>query len=688
MQQFFCLHHFTARKDLSKDQLILEYIIEITNSSHFSPADINDSFSVKVYNLYLKDLDEGKRFFTQEDIKHFGEYKYSVDDEIKNGSFDFFNEVEKIYSDRVSLLKDYTKEILAQPIDFKVDENIDLNEEKANYANDLSQLKNSWRKYLKFQVLEKLASSMDIQEKAREKKDTLIKVKSFYDLEAESRKSVVKTMDEWFRRIAQFDQNDRKSMYFNCIANCFDPHTEFFAPKEKEDFDISMSGTLEGIGATLQEKDGYTKVAGIVPGSPSWKEGELKEGDIIIKVAQGAEEAVDIVGMRLDNAVKLIRGKKGTEVRLTVKKLDGTIKVISIIRDIVIIEETYAKSIILGFDNKKDEKYGYIKLPSFYADFNNKDGRRCSDDIKKELQKLKKEDVKGLILDLRFNGGGSLEDVVDIAGYFIKSGPVVQVKSRLGMPYVLADRDESVEFDKPLVVLVNLFSASASEIFAAAMQDYKRGVIIGSSSTYGKGTVQRFFDLDEIVPYSYSNFKPFGSLKVTIQKFYRINGESTQLKGVVPDIILPDNYDFLKIGEKDMDNAMPWNMIQPVEYELWKNRINYTKIKDKSSERVSKSQFFTLENENVRRLKRIDDEKSSPLNLEKYRNKQKQLTEEAKKYSDIEKEISQMKVMLLMSDQAEFKSDTSKVARMQAWQKSLKKDSYIFEALNVLSDLQ
>lgn len=683
----FLFTSFHSSRDLNKNQVILESVMELLKSNHYNPQKIDDSFSSRVFNLYLKDIDQTKRFFTLEDINLLKPYLYKLDNEIDAGQFDFFNLTEKIYTMRSGQIKEFYKEILSKPFDFNIDEEINLDEEKYDYAANTESLKDLWRKSLKYQVMTKLSDALDIQEKAQEKKDTLVKIKNFEVLEEEARKSVLKTMDDYFHRLDQLDINDREAIYFNCISNSYDPHTEFFAPKEKEDFDITMSGKLEGIGATLQEKDGYIKVAGIVPGSPSWKQGELKEGDLILKVAQGSNEPVDIVGMRLDNAVKLIRGKKGTEVRLTVRKLDGSIKEISIIRDIVIIDETYAKSAVVT-DEKQDMKIGYIKLPSFYADFNSKYGRRCATDIKNELRKLNNDNVKGLILDLRFNGGGSLEDVVDIAGLFVNSGPVVQVKSRFGDPYVLADRNSGVEFDKPLVILVNSFSASASEILAAAMQDYKRAVIIGAPSTFGKGTVQRFFELDDYVPPSYDKYKPLGSLKVTIQKFYRINGESTQLKGVIPDIILPDIYYYLEVGEKESDYPMAWTQIKPVDYKIWDSRYNFAKIKTNSQERTVKSEYFKKVNENASRLKKIDDDQVYTLNLSKYRKLQKERREEAKKYENIDTEIPGLQVYSLKDDKKEIEADSGKAARVQAWFKTIRKDYYISEAMNVIYDMK
>ena len=353
----------------------------------------------------------------------------------------------------------------------------------------------------------------------------------------------------------KIDESDWLSIYLNSITTIYDPHTAYFPPQDKENFDIAMSGQLEGIGARLTSKGGFIVVAEIVPGSACWRQGQLKVGDKILKVGQGDEEPIDITDMRTDHAVKYIRGKKGTEVRLTVKQVDGSVITIPIIRDIVILEETYTKSAVI--DNK-----GYINLPKFYADFSGNGGRDCSDDVKNEILKLKEEGVEGIILDLRNNGGGSLQDVVEMAGLFIKEGPIVQVKAKVGKPRVYSDTDESVYYDGPLVVMVNTYSASASEILAAAMQDYGRAVIVGGSpTTFGKGTVQRAFDLDGFVSEAYDEIKPLGALKLTLQKFYRIDGGTTQLKGVTPDIILPDTWSYLNVGEKDQEFPIPWDEI-------------------------------------------------------------------------------------------------------------------------------
>ena len=523
---------------------------------------------------------------------------------------------------------------------------------------------------------------MESQEKAKEKSDT-VKLKSKTELEADARKKILKSNDDYFKRLKEFDRDDRIAIYFNAIAGVYDPHTEFFAPKDKANFDIGMTGQLEGIGAQLQEKDGYIKVSSIVPGSASYKQGQLKGGDIILKVGQGDAEPVDLTDMKLDDVVLLVRGKKGTEVRLTVKKPDASVMLISIIRDIVVLEDTYAQSVIL----KGKKNIGYIKLPSFYADFSGKTNRSCSKDIRKELEKLKAENVDGIILDLRYNGGGSLPDVVDMAGLFIDKGPVCQVKQKSATAQVLEDRDAGIVYDGPLTVMVNSNSASASEIMAAAMQDYNRALIVGTSpSSFGKGTVQRFFNLDDYLPPAYANIKPLGEVKITTQKFYRINGGTTQLKGVIPDVILPDPYYLLDQGEKEQDYPMAWDEIAPAKYSTLKQAYSVSQIKTNSAERVKNNPGFAILNDAAKRLKKQKDNTVVSLNFDKYVAEQKAYKEEAKKMDALDKEIEGVEVVALKAD-AFPESDTVKVNKTKDWYKALRKDIYLNETVSIMNEM-
>jgi len=672
---------YVDSKNEKKNEELAKVMLKGINNGHFKPLPLDDKFSNTVYDLYLKRIDYTKKFLTQADIAQLKKYQNQIDDELKNGTYKFYNTSVELLITRTKEAQTYYQEILEKPFDFKAEEKVDLDYEKISFAKNSAELKDAWRKYLKYQVLTRLVDAMEAQEKAKEKSDT-VTLKTVEYLEEDARKKVLKSYNDWFTRMVKDDHSDRLSRYLNAVTSVYDPHTIYLRPEDKKQFDISMSGRLEGIGATLQEKDGYIKVTAIVVGSASWKQGQLKVGDVILKVAQAEADPVDIVDMRLDNAVQLIRGKKGTEVRLTVKKVDGSIIVIPIVRDVVIIEETYSKSALI----KKDKNIGYIDLPSFYADFNNVGSRSCSDDIRKEIIKLKQENVSGIILDLRSNSGGSLQDVVTMMGYFIEKGPIVQVKSKDAAPYILEDHDPQVQYDGPLVVMVNYSSASASEILAAAVQDYKRGVVIGSNTTFGKGSVQRIFNMDDWLVGG-DSLKPLGSVKLTTQKFYRVNGGATQLKGVVPDIILPDNYSYIKTGEKEEDNAMPWDKIPAAKYNAANKNIDFNKIKEKSKLRTKNNAVFTLINENAMRLKKQSDDKSYNLNLKKYREEQTKDKEDAKKYNDIFKEISDWTIYASSSDMTE-KSDTLNISKRNEWFKTIKKDAYIYEAVQVINDLQ
>jgi carboxyl-terminal processing protease len=652
-------------------------------AGHYQQKDINDAFSGQAFALVLKGLDYNKKFLTQQDVDKLKKYEFQIDDEFKAGNYDLMRVCFELLDKRTKEAEVLYKAILAKPFDFTQDEVFESDPEKLSFPKNKKELEESWRKYLKFQTLIKLNELLDEQEKAKEKNDGSYKEKTQIQLEAEARDKVLKSQDTWFRRLKQLNNSDRLAIYINSVLSTYDPHSNYFPPKAKENFDIQLSGQLEGIGATLVEKDGYIKVEKIVPGSASWKQGELKAGDIILKVGQAKEEPVDVANMRLDDAVQLIRGKKGSEVRLTVKKIDGTIKIIPIIRDIVILEETYAKSAIL----QNGSKYGYIKLPQFYADFNNNGGRSCSEDVKLEIEKLKKDNINGLVIDLRNNGGGSLKDVVDMAGLFIEKGPVVQVRSSNGALEILEDYDNSVQYNGPLVILVNELSASASEILAAAMQDYKRAIIIGGDATYGKGTVQRMVDLDMLVPPAYAELRPLGAMKLTTQKFYRVNGGATQLKGVIPDVILPDEYSYIEVGEKELDYPMPWDEIKPVYYKEWKFKSPVDDIKKRSKARIDTSSTFRNITGNAQRLKKTSDRTSFSLKLDTYRKEQKDLQKESKQYENMFKEIPALGVLELSAEKESYASDTAKVARIKEWHKEIKKDVYVYEALKVLEDL-
>lgn len=670
-----------------KEQIISDLVINGLKYAHYNNNQIDDEFSKRIYETYVEGLDYSKKFLLKADIDKLKRYEVLLDDELLNGDDTFLNLSNDIITQRTKEAEEYYTEILSKPFDYTIIEEIELDDKKNNFASNNTELKDTWRKSLKYQVLFELNTKLEIQEKAKEKNDTSIIQKTFDELESDSRDKVKKRNKDYFYRLNQLDRKDRFNMYMNAVSMSFDPHTNYYPPKSKEDFDIAMSGQLEGIGATLQEKDGYIRVLHIVPGSPSYKQGDLKDGDLILKVAQGEEEALDITGMRLDIAVRYIRGKKGTTVKLTVKKVNGDIKEISIVRDIVIIEETYAKSVIVNKPNSKD-RIGYIYLPSFYVNFNDKNGgRRSSDDVLKEINKLKKENIDGLIIDLRNDGGGSLPDVVKMAGYFIKEGPIVQVKQKTGAPQMLDDTDPHVYYDGPMVVMVNSNSASASEIFAAAMQDYNRAVIVGSQQTFGKGTVQRVINMDDIVNAQLDNYKPFGALKLTFQKFYRISGGSTQLKGVIPDVILPDNYMYIDYGEKELDYHLPWDEVPKANF-IPSNQIKDRKsIWKESQNRTKNNDNFELIREQAQSIKKHRDDTKISLNLKDYQKDLENKKQENKKFKNIFSDTTLINITPLNADWQFIEKDSTKIKTAKDWHKKLSSDLYLRESIEVLENL-
>lgn len=669
---------FCHRED--KDQILLLLITNTLEQYHYSPKDLNDSFSESVFKEYIKNLDFSKRFFTKEDISKFEVYKAKIDDQIAAGNVEFYKVVSKSFSANVEKVKGYYTEILSNSFDFKTNESYETNSEKTEFPANDKALKETWRKSLKYQVLVRINDALKAQENYKDSAK-----KTFDQLEKEARDKLLNTHNDWFKRISKTDDVDNYSIFLNSMITVFDPHSQYMPPKDKKNFDISMSGQLEGIGAMLQADEGYIKIIDIVPGSPSWLQGELKVGDKIMKVAQEKGEAVDIYDMPIDDVVLMIRGKKGTKVTLTVKKhIDGTVKDVTITRDVVIIEESYARSAIIG----DKEKIGYIYLPKFYANFEQTEtGRSSATDVANEIVKLKSENVKGIILDLRNNGGGSLPDAIQMAGLFIKEGPIVQVKTNTGPARVYRDPDKGVLYDGSLVVMVNSFSASASEILAAAMQDYDRAIIMGSASTFGKGTVQTVVDLDDIISPNYAQYKPLGSMLVTIQKFYRINGGATQLKGVVPDIIFPDIYSEIETGEREQDFALPWTQINPAPYTVLPNASKFKQIIEAETKTISSIPGFNILKEQALDLKKQRNLTEVTLNYEKYKKQEDQAISKRKQYEELVKQSNGLAIRLLVSDQAKIKNDTAALARTNVWIKDLQKDIYLKEAAKVVETI-
>ncbi len=696
-QTVFSVSESALKKIEVSDKNKVAYLqnMGILKANHYEPHDIDDSLSVRIHHLYLHRMDYSKKTFIQSDIDKFAKYKYLIDDLMNgdlNRKFEFYIEVNKVYQKRINYLKGIYEEILSKPFDFSKNEIYQSDAEKSEYCKSLEDLKERWRKTLKYQVALRYIDIIEMNNPDSTKKlsaeDYLKGGKIDSKIEAEAREKISNRYKNYFRRIDERTDEENFAIYVNSILNAVDPHTTYMPPKEKEDFDIDMTGKFEGIGATLTEKDGYIKITKIIPGSPSWRQKELEPEDLIIKVAQGDEEPLDVVDLPLSEAVQHIRGKKGTEVRLTIKKPTGEIKVVPIIRDVVVLEETYAKDVIIKND-KYGKKYGYIYLPKYYRDFQNRNSRNATDDVKKALLQFKDYNVDGVILDLRNNGGGALVDAIGVAGLFIPDGPMVQVNDNLYGRQVRNDRDFESYYDGPLVVLVNQLSASASEITSAALQDYERAVILGPDQSFGKGTVQSLLPLDRSLFRSFNKFKPLGSIKLTIQKFYRINGGSTQYKGVIPDIKVPTTYDYLDMGEKDLDYPLKWDKIEAAKYEKWYNRniYNMDKLRMRSENRVTSNEAFQMIKERNAKLRAKMEDTELNLKFDDILNERLNVSSDVESLKEKTKELPYLNIINPNIDDNIEKEDSAKLDEFNNWTSNLKKDIYIDEAMSIINDI-
>jgi carboxyl-terminal processing protease len=664
-----------------KYEQIIQTVTQLLTQGHFDPKEINDDFSKKIFTKFLQDLDVDRNIYMQSDIEALRKYETKIDDEMKGAQVQFFLEAGKVFNKRVDEVAVITKEILAKPFEFTTDEKIITDPEKLSFSTTDAARKEMWRKKLKLMTLERYSDLLDIREKNKGRDGFVVKTDE--QLEKDAREKVQAAMNRLFDRYHfKFNDDEKFEIFVNAVTQTMDPYTEFFPPVEKRYFDEQMSGRFYGIGASLIYDEGNIKINTLIAGTPAWKSGQVEVGDIIVSVAQGKENPVDLTGYTVTDAVKLIRGEKGSEVRLNIKKKDGSLKLISLIRDEIVQDETFARSAVVKNGN---EKIGYIYLPEFYADFEHPNGARCSVDVAKEVKKLKEQNVDGIVIDLRNNGGGSLYDVVQMAGLFIEDGPIVQVKDRDGKPSVLRDKDKGVLYDGPLAVMVNEFSASASEIFAAAIQDYNRGVIIGSTSTYGKGTVQRNIGLDPASGFSSSN-SDLGTVKLTLQKFYRINGGSTQLKGVQSDIVLPDNLENLKVRERDNENALKWDEIAKAPYATWKSGYDIKSIESLSKERVANSTVFQSIKQNSEWIAKQNDREYS-LKLDTYRKEQKQISATIKQNEGLLKLTDSLDISFAPQDLNKYDGDKDKQARYNQWLKNLSKDIYLDQAVKTMNDM-
>jgi carboxyl-terminal processing protease len=660
----------------NKDRLLVDLVSYVLDKLHYDPQIINDDFSIKVYDDFIDAVDSQKRFLLKSDIELFSQFRLSIDDQINSSDIAFFNIVYETLITRIDEVESFYSEILEDPFNFQINEEINLDYENLDYASNLAELKRIWRKRLKLSALDGYASKKEIKDQEE--------VISEEEIEIESRTAISENLKDFFQFNSELERSDWFSLYLNSIVTQFDPHTSYLAPEAKEVFDQNISGKFQGIGARLFKRNQQVEISEIIIGGPVWRDNLLNVGDIIIAVAQSAEEEpTEISLMKLTDATDLIKGEKGTNVFLTIKRVDGGIEQVEITRDIVELEETYAKSSIIKDDSNV---YGLINLPRFYVDFDDYGERNAASDLKKEILELKNKNINGLILDLRNNGGGSLKTVVDITGFFIEKGPVVQVKSIGGRKEILKDNDPSIIWDGPLLILVNEFSASASEILAAALQDYNRAIILGSKQTYGKGTVQNVVDLNNVI--SGNTYGDLGSLKITTDKFYRVNGGSTQLEGVKSDLVFPNRYSYIDIGEKDLENPLSWDKIDPARYDNSVKVFNYAQAISNSKERIGQNEYFTIIDQHAKLIKSKQDDKTISLNYNSYKEDQAEFKLQTDKLKVIEDfnspylfewNDSNLDVNTSYNDDMKEKRDR--------WIKSLQKDIYVNEAMNLLKDL-
>ena len=667
-----------------KDGLVIQLITYVLDQAHYLDKEIDDNFSEEVFETFIENIDPYKRYFYASDYKDFSKYKFSIDDSFKNPDLTFFNLVHDRFINRISETKSIYKKILSTPFDFTKQEQFNLDIDEMEYVNNESELYDRWRRLLKIYVIENYHDEIKDDQRKFEKDSTFL-IRSNAEIEEIVRLDLSQTMDESYRVLQEeLQRQDWFSIYINSFVSQYDPNTSYLDPDSRDRFDVDISGNYAGIGAMLRKKIDKVEITEIISGGPAWRDNSLEKGDAILKVRQEDEdEAVSILGMRLSDAVKLIKGEKGTNVYLTVKKVDGSVSEISIKRDIVLLEETYIKSSIVS---KNDLKYGVINIPKFYIDFDNQSNRDAAKDLRLEINRLKEEGVKGLVIDLRNNGGGSLKTVVDMAGMFIKNGPVVQVKYFDKEKQILSDRDRSILWTGPLVILVNEGSASASEILAAAMQDYKRAIVIGGNQTWGKGTVQVVFPLNRMVRGNTNG--DLGALRYTTQKYYRINGGSVQLEGVKSDINVPYRYKYLDFGEKDSDNPMQWDEIGKADYSTWQSNFDFNQAIEKSKIRMENNNYLKLVDENAKWIKSVRDNKIVNLNYDDFKEEIEKNSIETEKFKALDDYSMDYTFNSLPYEINLISSDSVLGMKRERWHKSLSKDIYIEEALNVLSDLR
>ena len=666
-----------------KDRLLIELISHVIQRGHFNVKSLNDDMSEQIFHTYLESIDGQKRYFLQSDYREFAKYMYRIDDQLRELDLTFFDLTYKRLILRMNEVESLYASLLSRPFDFEKKESFDMDYEEQLFPLSQTSRAEKWRQQLKLSTLSVLYDKVQEAEKKEEESTADYVSPSWVVLEEEARTTTRENMEDYFDLMNDLERKDWFDIYLNAFVLQFDPHTNYFNPDDKDRFDMNMSGKFEGIGARLSKRDQAIKVVDIIVGGPLWRDQLMEVGDEIQLVRQEDGDAVDIRSMRLDDAIKLIKGPKGSTVHLTIKKVDGAIETIPVKRDLVVLEESYARSSVI---NRFDKKYGLIHLPKFYVDFKSYKERNAAHDVEQEIVNLKEASIEGLIIDLRNNGGGSLQTVVDIAGLFIDKGPIVQVKSTVNKTEVLQDRDDKILWDGPMVILVNELSASASEILAAALQDYERAIVLGSKQTFGKGTVQNVVDLNRFL--SNSTYGNLGALKITTDKFYRINGGSTQLEGVKSDVITPDRYSYVDVGERDEDNPMSWDQITPLIYTKWHGYLNYDEVIIQSQDRVNNHPIFKLVDQDAKWIEQRQNDKSIALNYEEYVSELEADRTYADQFDAVKEYNNKLEFTITPAEQERIMDDSIFREKRERWFSDLTSDFYIEEAVNILDHLE
>jgi carboxyl-terminal processing protease len=671
---------------------------------HLLRPTINDALSRTAYETYVTQLDAGKMFLLKADVDKLAPFADKIDDELRSGRLDLAHAGAEVYAARVVVVDKLVAELLAAPFDLTNDESFELDAKKVAWATSEAELRDRWRRRLELEVLERTSamearlavptptpgagSASASEEDDEDEADVHLPAdqipKTPEAREAKARADLTVTYAGRFARLRTPLTLKAAAELVNAVTSSIDPHTTYLPPADKANFDIAMSGSLEGIGAVLRERDHYIEVSELVPGGASWRQGDLEPGDLILSVTSGGKAAVDTVDMRIDDVVKMVRGPKGTVVRLAVQKPSGEKKSISITRDVIVIESSYARGAILQ-PVKGGPSYGYIYLPSFYG--GNEDGQRTSaGDVRKLLAELASKRVAGVILDIRGNGGGYLTDSVDMSGLFVDRGPIVQVQDGGGRREVLSDDDRGTQYDGQVIVMVDHFSASASEILAGALQDYHRALIVGTSATHGKGTVQSLVDLDRAA----AEGVELGVLKLTIQQFFRVSGASTQLEGVTPDVLLPDPTGFVEAGERSLEHAIPWSKIDAAKHDDWKPAWTVEALVAKSALRVAKQPVFAKIVARSKLLEARQKDTVVPLARAAYDARRKEQKAALEAVSpDLDKGPARFAVTSVGEQPAPLPPGPGgKVDdRVSKWREGISRDPWIAESLSILADM-